>query len=128
MEWAGDSLLFARDELWNLNQPMKRVDKLWDGITNFRMFRYRKDMPLEARNLPLACGSIPPWAEVRHTDCTKSIRVIHAGYADPVDRLTKYTRYLGAPGHNALHIDSIMDETVMLEGLENVPNIYRGVH
>jgi len=108
------ALLFAREELWELDPPYARVDKAWGNQKNLRMFRYVEGMPLNTRDVPLACGSIPVAAEAHALDVSQRIKVTHAGYAAPDDRKMRFERYIGKPGHGPAHIESILDSAPTL--------------
>lgn len=116
----------GRDELWQLDPPVARNDKLWGTITNIRMFRYDAGREIAPYQTQLACGSVPPWA-TWSAYRTGTLRVVHAGYADPLDRSDKHKRYDGLSGHHPDHIASILDYNVTARRCPHATNIWRGV-
>lgn len=127
LDIAIDALLFGLDELWQLDPPMKRMDKAWGNQRVLRMFRYR-EQPLEVRNLRLACGSLPMYAHEFVADLHVAFKVVHAGYVEKSCREAKYRRYLNRPGHSSAHIDSILDTDTTLVDVPYCPEIeYREV-
>jgi glycosyltransferase involved in cell wall biosynthesis len=123
-----DTVRWGRDEIWRLSRyghAQRRIDKLWHPQTQERIFRYRAGEPAGIGGQTHACGSVPTYA-MRYAPDVFSLRIVHVGYADPIDRLDKYERYRTFPGHNPDHIESIMDPDPVLEPIDYVPSIWRG--
>ncbi len=128
-DYGADSLVFGLDELWQLDPPKVRVDKAWADQRMLRMFRYQADKPLGVKDAPMASGSIPPWAQSNCRSYMQLVRVVHASYADPDDRLRKYLRYKDRTGHSSAHVESILDESPTLEDISfELPAIRRGAY
>lgn len=97
-------------EVWDVhpvgNTPFIRVDGFWGDIFAPRFFRW-SDAPVDVPDGIMGCGSIPEWA-YRSAVKTQWVSMLHYGYATQEDRVRKYARYFGAPGHNPKHINSIL--------------------
>jgi glycosyltransferase involved in cell wall biosynthesis len=95
--------------------PKRRVDGFWGAITAPRLVRYRAGARFLDREM--GCGSAPVFSGVACRSFTEQIAIWHLGYLRDEDRLAKYERYVGKPGHSRSHIESILTEPT----LEPVP-------
>lgn len=87
-----------------------RTDGFWGDITGLRFFEYRHGGKFANRRM--GCGSAPTYAQ-RVGEMT-ALELFHLGYARAADRVDKYNRYFGLPGHSAQHVASILDTDVAL--------------
>lgn len=113
----------ARDELWQLDPAMKRIDGFWGSLVNQRIFRYRSGMSLVVGGAHLACGSVPLSSRLL-SGLMGALRIVHAGYATPEDRQMRYERYKGREGHSDEHIESILKPPT-LKKINYAPKIWR---
>lgn len=84
--------------------PLVRVDGLWGDISGVRLFAYQRGGQFLDR--AMGCGSAPTYVD--KVDDATSVAILHFGYLHPDDRLEKYERYVGRPGHNEAHVASIL--------------------
>lgn len=103
--------------MWNETQY--RVDKLWAPNNSSRIFRYRNGG--EFFDKKLACGSEPTyvlsWMRSRNYWIHSNLIMQHLGYIKDQDKKDKYERYMSLDQgafHNIKHIESIIDEEVVL--------------
>jgi len=86
-----------------------RTDGAWRGLKAPRLFAYRPGG--QFRQVAMACGSTPSYVEdglvVTNTDASR-VELAHLGYATQEDRLAKFRRYYGKPGHSSAHVASIL--------------------
>lgn len=88
------------------SQPLVRVDGLWDQISGVRLFAFAPGGSFLDRQM--GCGSAPGYVMNGPIADTVAVAIMHFGYLDPDDRLEKYERYAGRPGHNEAHVASIL--------------------
>jgi len=93
-----------------------RIDPYWDSISSPRFFRFQKNATWAKSSM--GCGSEPLYARSNPLVQT-DIKMLHFGYANKVDRLEKYDRYISKPGHSISHVKSILTEGKY----ENYPNV-----
>lgn len=86
--------------------PQIRKDGYWSNVTGVRFCRWI-DGPFPDRRC--GCGSVP--AAVQHVCDAVGIDILHYGYANLEDRHNKYRRYTEHPGHNPVHVRSIMAQS-----------------
>ncbi len=98
-------------DIGNMGSPYVRVDGFWGGINGVRFFRYDGD--LSFRHKGLGCGSVPTKYSKTAKDTT-GVGLLHFGYARQEDRVVKYARYFGVPGHSVKHVDSILRPPVLI--------------
>lgn len=84
--------------------PYVRVDGLWGRIYSDRMFKYDGDQRFSGREM--GSGSVPE--KFAKSALLDDVSILHYGYAAELDRVSKYARYFGRPGHNVQHVDSIL--------------------
>lgn len=84
--------------------PLVRVDGFWGQISGIRLVRYQPHGVFASSSL--GGGSAPTYALGRAK--AVDVSLLHYGYANEVDRLTKHSRYSGRVGHNPSHIESIL--------------------
>lgn len=86
--------------------PLVRVDGLWGSISGVRLFAYEPEGTFLDR--AMGCGSAPTYVSRGKIEDVVTVALLHFGYLDPDDRLEKYERYAGRPGHNEAHVASIL--------------------
>lgn len=109
-----DSWRFPIKEVFDigtLGSPYVRVDGYWGDINGVRFFRYDGD--LSFRHKGMGCGSVPT-KFAKSAVSTSDVGLLHFGYAREEDRVVKYARYFGAPGHSIKHVDSILRPPVLV--------------
>jgi glycosyltransferase involved in cell wall biosynthesis len=84
--------------------PYVRTDGFWGGITGVRMFIYDGDTEFVKKLM--GCGAVPK--KYMNSPIVEGIEILHYGYAKEEDRVSKYARYFGRPGHSVKHVDSIL--------------------
>lgn len=103
------------DELWALNPARRRTDGWWGHILSTCLFRWHPGSRIADK--VLACGSVP--LEGRKATI-ETPRLAHLGYVREADRVAKYERYHGKPGHNPSHVSSIIDRSPLLEPVDGL--------
>lgn len=113
----GDAYALHKAEVWDVSpingKPFIRTDGYWGDIHTPRFFRWNADRPVNVPDGIMGCGSIPEWA-FRAAARTQWVSLLHYGYATKEDRVRKYARYFGAPGHNPKHIHSILKSPTLI--------------
>lgn len=89
-----------------LGVPLVRTDGYWGDIYQLKMYAWESMGVFPDKRL--ACGSVPLYVNNRTAVVMEDLNLLHYGYARAEDRVQKYARYFGAPGHNVTHIDSIL--------------------
>lgn len=90
--------------------PYVRVDGFWGDIYSPRMFVYDGDIEFSGREM--GSGSVPK--KFLQSPILSDVEILHYGYAEEEDRVVKYARYFGRPGHNVKHVDSILRHPVLV--------------
>lgn len=86
--------------------PLVRLDGYWDAIAQARFFMWQEGGQLEQR--PLGGGSQPTYVDRYPKSVSSRLRIMHFGYARDEDKQVKYQRYRAVPGHNPMHVESIL--------------------
>jgi len=92
--------------------PYIRLDGFWNSISGVRLFRYDGDTRYND-TMRLGCGSVPR-KFLKKAGKSTDLSILHYGYAEQEDRVTKYARYFGVPGHSVKHVDSILRDPVLI--------------
>lgn len=95
------------------SQPYVRIDGFWNDIWANRFFKWSNEAPYIVPDT-LGSGSVPEYARPMTTR-VDSPTILHYGYAREEDRVKKYARYFGTPGHNSRHIDSILRSPTLIK-------------
>lgn len=90
----------------DINDLYIRTDGFWQGLKQPRICK--GDISFTFSDKKMACGAIPDTARDRASDQNCGLTILHFGYAREEDREKKYLRYSNLPGHNPVHIESIM--------------------
>lgn len=85
--------------------PLVRVDGLWGTIHAPRLFTYRSGGNFSQGRFGVP--AVPGYVMATHWETTDLISLMHFGYAAEEDRVAKWQRYRGQPGHNLDHVNSI---------------------
>ena len=117
-------------EIFSINPLAERVDGFWGGIVGTRLARYVTG-PQEFRQAGMGSGMFPSYAYScrnwnERDDC--GLRILHFGYADPLDRQEKYDRYTNQTksGHAGSHIESILQTPKLKDWDGPAPSVWRG--
>lgn len=117
--WAFNEVIcFSIPEVFMVDvdgAPWVRTDGYWGNLSGPRMCKW-KGYPFGTYNdLSMACGSLPAYYDSMSygQEVTPDATILHYGYAKHEDRLAKYQRYNGLPGHNPKHIESIMQKPTL---------------
>lgn len=89
-------------------RPLCRIDGWWSTIQGIRLAQWTGFTQFPAKRM--ASGSVPKIVEP--SVCSEATSVLHYGYANELDRQTKYLRYRGLPGHSERHVESIMQTPI----------------
>jgi Glycosyl transferase family 2 len=111
-EWCVRRRLVAADlplyEFWS--ETEYRTDGYWFGSSAPRLFEWQPGAKIADKEM--ACGSVPTYVEEARRQgkvmAQTSMKLLHWGYLNPDDRLAKWERYRGRPGHSVSHVDSII--------------------
>lgn len=121
-------LLLQIPEVFALDPLQVRVDGYWGGITAPRLFRYQ---PLGTfQDTAMGCGAEPTYVADSLVEPI-SLKLMHYGYADPVDRHEKYLRY-SSLSHGAAsagmssHVQSIPADGRLETWIGPRPVVWRG--
>lgn len=107
-ESDGRAIQFTIPEVFGISDngnPLIRVDGFWKDIKGVRLFPYNANYTTFKKGL--ASGSVPEHYLKDPFEAINSV-ILHYGYLDQADRVKKYARYFGAPGHSVKHVDSIL--------------------
>jgi glycosyltransferase involved in cell wall biosynthesis len=119
-------------EVWELGEPpLVRTDGFWGGMRLPRLCRYLEDDRFIGQSAkhpdpkPMGCGSIPAYA-YRNPLIDDTLKILHFGYAQEVDRHARYDRYTGLTdhGHNKKHISSIVGRPTLEPWRGQTPAAY----
>lgn len=108
-----DGLWMHVHEVWGRDdwRPLVRTDGWWGEISALRLCRYQPKGVFKGQFL--GGGSLPD--NIHRPGRTQEVEILHFGYMTQEDREAKYRRYLGTPGHNPRHINSILQQPVLAE-------------
>jgi hypothetical protein len=96
-------------EVWGFDEdgcPLIRVDGLWNTIHAPRLFPYRPNGQYY-RGAHFGVPAVPNYVMGGPWFGTDLIQLMHYGYAELDDQVTKYGRYSGQTGHSNQHVESI---------------------
>lgn len=107
--FGGLPVTFNVAEIFGVREgrPLVRTDGFWGSIQARRFVPWT---PQHVEFVPRAegGGSVPRMmAEMPHA-CSDALTLLHFGYAEAIDRQTKYERYSQGKGHNKMHVESIL--------------------
>jgi len=85
-----------------------RKDGYWGSITADRLVRWGDRHSWDARIE--GGGSIP---SVPNRTISTDLTIMHFGYAEQADRISKYERYSAGKGHSSRHVQSILKRPVL---------------
>ena len=75
----------------------------------------------------MASGSVPAYAFKDFFNWELPVEILHCGYADPIDRFSKFEHYMGMQhNHNPSHIKSIISEPTLMPWVGETPIIWKG--
>lgn len=102
---------FPVREVWEVrkDRPWVRTDGFWGSITAIRAIRWFPNAQFADKTM--ASGSVPKY-DGKTADAP--FEILHYGYTDPEIRQKKYERYHGKPGHNPKHVDSILQNGMLV--------------
>lgn len=113
-----------------------RTDSYWGRDTQRRGARYREG--LHARQKTMGSGSLPAWYMMEGVQpdnfrvtrgASGNIILLHVGYMDADDRISKYNRYkqMKDHGHNPTHIESIIKTPRLIKWQGQTPPVWKGM-
>ena len=103
-----DSVQIPIPEVFALKDgcPFVRVDGYWANLSAPRFFTYVRGATF--KDVAMACGSAPQ--QITRPNGSSGLRLLHYGYVRQEDKAVKYKRYSGRPGHNSVHVNSIVQQ------------------
>ncbi len=114
-------------EIWDFceGQAWQRLDGYWAMLSAPRLFAYQPGGRFVDQ--AMACGSVPTYVrEGFVSQDTCGLAIAHLGYLDPADRVIKYERYSGVPGHSSTHVKSIRQSAQLGVVDWQMPAVWRG--
>jgi hypothetical protein len=89
--------------------PLVRMDRLWNTIFAPRLFAYRPGAQFFQGPGQFGVPSVPSYVMAnRNWFGTDLLTLLHYGYAEGADQVSKYNRYTGRLGHSNEHVQSIL--------------------
>lgn len=99
-------------EVWAFDDdgtPLIRIDGLWNTIHAPRLFPYRPNGQYY-QGAHFGVPAVPNYVMGGQWFGTDLIQLMHFGYAEDEDQITKYARYTGQTGHSNAHVESIASD------------------
>lgn len=122
-----DSVYIHILEMWDLDgTPKLRTDGFWNDNKHPRLVKFKKGQKFKEQKM--GCPPVPDYATKKPLNLISIMNILHFGYVRPEDREIKHERYTkNAEGHATGHIQSIVEEPVLLEYRGVVPDYWTGV-